>query len=81
MRQFSELYFLIFENLGINFLQWQPTPVLLPGKFHFPSPVDHILSDLSTVTHPSWVAPHSTAHSFTELDKAVVHVTSLVSFL
>ena len=27
MRQFSELYFLIFENLGINFLQWQPTPV------------------------------------------------------
>ena len=34
MRQFSELYFLIFENLGINFLQWQPTPVLLPGKFH-----------------------------------------------
>ena len=23
----------------------------------FPSPVDHILSDLSTVTRPSWVAP------------------------
>ena len=22
-----------------------------------PSPVDHILSDLSTMTHPSWVAP------------------------
>ena len=28
---------------------------------HFPSPVDHILSDLSTMTHPSWVAPHSMA--------------------
>ena len=27
----------------------------------FPSPVDHILSDLSTMTHPSWVAPHSMA--------------------
>ena len=24
----------------------------------FPSPVDHILSDLSTMTRPSWVAPH-----------------------
>ena len=27
----------------------------------FPSPVDHILSELSTVTHPSWVALHSMA--------------------
>ena len=25
------------------------------------SPVDYILSDLSTMTHPSWVAPHSLA--------------------
>ena len=27
----------------------------------FPSPVDHILSDLSTMTRPSWVAPQSMA--------------------
>ena len=27
----------------------------------FPSPVDHILSDLSTMTRPSWVASHSMA--------------------
>ena len=27
----------------------------------FPSPVDHILSDRSTMTHQSWVAPHSMA--------------------
>ena len=47
----------------------------------FPSPVDHILSELSTVTCPSWVALHGMAHSFTELDKAVVHVISLISFL
>ena len=39
------------------------------------------LSELSTVTGPSRVAPHGTAHSLTELDKAVVHVVSLVSFL
>ena len=47
----------------------------------FPSPVDHILSELSTMTHLSWVALHVTAHSFIELDKAVVHVISLTSFL
>ena len=29
--------------------------------FPFPSPVDHILSDLSTMTCPSWVAPHGMA--------------------
>ena len=39
----------------------------------FPSPVDHILSDLSTVTCPSWVAPQAWL-SFIELDKAVVLV-------
>ena len=38
----------------------------------FPSPVDHILSELSTMTRLSWVALHGMAHSFIELDKAVV---------
>ena len=47
----------------------------------FPSPGDHILSELSPMTHPSWVALHGMAHSFIELDKAVVHVIRLVSFL
>ena len=39
----------------------------------FPSPVDHILSDLSTMTLPSWVAPRAWL-TFIELDKAVVLV-------
>ena len=47
----------------------------------FPSPVDHILSELSTMTHLSWVAIHGMAHSFIELYMVVVHVTRLVSFL
>ena len=38
-----------------------------------PSPVDHILSDLSTMTRPSWVAPQACL-GFNELDKAVVLV-------
>ena len=32
----------------------------------FPPPVDHILSELSTMTHPSWVALHGMAHNFIE---------------
>ena len=41
--------------------------------------MDRILElELSTMTCPSWVALHGMAHSFTELDKAVVHVIRLV---
>ena len=47
----------------------------------FPSPMDHILSELCTMTSLSWVALHGMAHSFIELDKAVLHVISLVSFV
>ena len=47
----------------------------------FPSLVDHVWWELSTMTHLSWVALHGIDHSFTELDKAVVHVISLISFL
>ena len=46
----------------------------------FPSPVGHILSDLSTMTcHLGW--PHTAWLSFIELDKVVVHVIILTSCL
>ena len=47
----------------------------------FASPVDHILSELSTITCPSWMALYGMAHSFIDLDKSVVCVIRLVSFL
>ena len=47
----------------------------------FPSSVDHILSELSTMNRLSWVALQSMAHCFIQLDKAVVHVNSSISFL
>ena len=50
------------------------------SALQFSSPVGHVLSETSTMTSPSWVALHSMAYSFTELDKAVVHVNSLISF-
>ena len=47
----------------------------------FSSSEDYILSELSTMTHLSWVVLFDMAHSFIELDKPVIHVISLVSFL
>ena len=47
----------------------------------FSPSVDHILSELFTTIHPSRVALHGMVHSFIELAKAVIHVTSVVSFL
>ena len=47
----------------------------------FLSPVDHILLELSTMTHLYRVALHGVARGFIELDKALVHVISLISFL
>ena len=41
-----------------------------------PSPVDHILSELSIMTRLSWVALHALAHSFAELDKGVIRLVS-----
>ena len=46
----------------------------------FPSPVEHIVSELSTMTCLSWMALYNMAYSFIELDKAVVHVIRLVTF-
>ena len=39
----------------------------------FPPPLDHILSELSTMTHPSWVALHGMAYSFIELHNPLFH--------
>ena len=65
------------DILGISELKWTGEflfwyPIILP--FHtvhrvlkarilkwLPSPVDHILSDLSTMTRPSCVGPHGMA--------------------
>ena len=46
----------------------------------FPSPVDHVLSNLSTMTSSSWVALRGMAQSLIKLYKAVIHVIFLVSF-
>ena len=53
----------------------------------FPSPVDHFLSELFTMTCLSWVGLHGMAQSFTEFckpllhDKAVVHEVVILGTL
>ena len=71
---FSVISFCIFI-LFMGFSRQEYGSALL-----FPSPVNHILSELSNMTCPSWVALHGMSQNFIELDKAEVHVISMVSF-
>jgi len=44
----------------------------------FPSPVDHVLLELFTMTRPPWVALRGMAHTFTALYKPVRHNKALI---
>ena len=72
-----------FSVLSFSFFKcsWGSQGKNIWSGLPFPSPVDHVFSELSTMTVPSWVALHGMTHSFIELDKAVILVISLVSFL
>ena len=71
---FSVLSFYLFIFMGLSRQEyWSGLP--------FTSPVDHVLSELSTITSLSWVALHDMAYNFIELDKAAIHVIRLASFL
>ena len=43
-----------------------------------PPPVDHVLSELSTMICPSWVALHGMAHSFVGLHKPLCHNKAVI---
>ena len=58
--------------LKARILKWLAIPISIGPCF---------VRALSTMTCPSWKALHSMAHSFIELDMAVIHVIRLVSFL
>jgi len=49
---------------------WCALPVL--------PPVGHILSELSTMTHLSWVALQGMGHSFIELHKSLLHIKAVI---
>ena len=62
-------FFMLFIGLS-----WQEYLSGLP----FPPPVDHVLSELFTMTHLSWVALPDMAHSFTELWKPLHHGKAVI---
>ena len=68
------IFFLFYTVYG--FLRWEYSSGL-----PFPSPVDHVLSEFSTMTCPFWVVPQSMAHYFIKLHKAMIPMMILVSFL
>ena len=43
------------------------------GGLSFPSPVDHTLSELSTMPHPFWMALRDMSHNFIQLCKPLHH--------
>ena len=67
-------FYLLIVFMGFSRQEYQ-------SGLSFPSPVDHILSKLSTMIHLSLVALYGMAHSFIELDKAMAHVIRLGNFL
>ena len=68
----SFCFFMLFMGLSRQ-EYWSGLP--------FPSPVDHVLSELFTMTHLFWLALHGVAHCFIELGKTLFHVIGVVSFL
>ena len=69
---FSVLYFCLFMLfMGLSRQEsWSGLP--------FPSPEDHFLSELSTMTLPPWVALHGMAPSFIELHKPFDHNKAVI---
>ena len=48
------------------------------GDLPFPPPVNYVLSELSAITHPSWVVLQSMAHNFIELCKHLHHNKAMI---
>ena len=44
----------------------------------FPSPLDHVFSELFIITHLSWVALHGMAHSLIDLCKPICHNKAVI---
>ena len=82
----------IFPTQGLNphllqeILHWQAVSLPLShlgsqeyrSGLPFPSPGDHVLSELFAMTHLSWVALHDMAHSFSDLHKPLRHNEAVI---
>ena len=62
------LFYTVHGVLAARILEW----------FAFPPSVDYVLSELSAMTCPSWVALLSMAHSFIEFHKLLCHDKAVI---
>ena len=75
LQHIFQCHLFAFSYCSWGFFSWEEYWSALP----FPPPVNCILLELFTITHPSWVALYSMAHSFIDLhkplhqDKVVTH--------
>ena len=74
--QFKQVRISIIVNCYLLFSSWG-SQVYWSGLL-FPPSVDHILSELCTMTHLSWTALHGMAYSFSELHKALCHDKTVI---
>ena len=63
---------------GLNGLISLLSKGLFKSCLPFSPPVDHVLLELFTMTHMSWVALHGMAYSVTELCKAHHHEKAVI---
>ena len=75
------VHLLVSYLFAFSYCSWGSQGKNADVVFPIPFSSGPSLSKLFTMTHLSWVALHSVAHSFTELGKVVVHMISLVNFL
>ena len=66
----GEFIFQCHIFLTFHTVRWVLKVRMLTG-LPFLSLLDNVFSELSSTTHPSWVALHGMAHSFIELDKVL----------
>ena len=71
---FNSVYVIFY--LPIHFIRFSQQ--VYWGGLPFPPPKDHILSELSTMTCPYWVALHGMTHSFIDFCKPLRHNKAVI---
>ena len=74
-------YLLVSYLFAFSYYSWGSQGKNTGVGCHFSPPVDHILLDLFSMTHSSWVALHGIACSFIKLHKPLCHYNAVSGIL